>query len=312
MNLCILGLYSFLALLGLELAAAASSITTYVSPMSDLAYDEYTYVASGWDYDTVKGPLLWGDFWDGCHMHAGTTQSPINLINTLLVKSSTSNLNVCAAPGYNDANLCLAWPKDQLRTFLMMNNPTEHTVKLIPPNNQPSSTKIETASGSFQLVDIHFRTPSEHRYRDEQYSIEAHFVMENTDVNGTPHFIVRGLFFDVSQTDESDFWTDIAPSLRCIEQPWNKVELQSVNIENIMRLFHDSCQNGEVLHYVGSLTTPPCHRDVSWFFLRTPQAVSVATYKSLRRIMRFNARYTQNYPGESNLLAMACHSKVPQ
>lgn len=296
------GLYSFFLLLGFGLADASSSVSTYVSPLSDIVYNEYIYVASGWDYDTINGPVLWGNFWDECHKHAGTSQSPINLNNTHLVRSSAGELNFCAAPGYTDANLCVAWPKDPLKDVLMVNNPTEHTIKLIPPSKQTSRTRIETASGSFQLVDIRFHTPSEHRYRDEQYPLEVHFVMRNTDPEGTPRYIVRGIFFDVSETEESDFWSAIVPSLRCIEHPWNKMELHNVNIENIMKVFYDACQSGQVLHYVGSLTTPPCHRDISWFILRTPLTVSVATFKSLRRIMKFNARYTQNYPGEENLL----------
>ena len=35
----------------------------------------------------------------------------------------------------------------------------------------------------------------------------------------------------MSETEESDFWAGIAPSLRCIEHPWNKMELHSVNTE---------------------------------------------------------------------------------
>ena len=46
--------------------------------------------------------------------------------------------------------------------------------------------------------------------------------------------------------------------------------------------------------YDGSLTTPPCDESVSWYVVEKPLAVTVSQFNKMKKIMKFNARYTQN------------------
>jgi carbonic anhydrase len=54
--------------------------------------------------------------------------------------------------------------------------------------------------------------------------------------------------------------------------------------------------------YSGSLTTPPCHEGIAWNLSCRPLTVSVETYQRVKDVVKFNARFTQNTPGEINLL----------
>jgi carbonic anhydrase len=54
--------------------------------------------------------------------------------------------------------------------------------------------------------------------------------------------------------------------------------------------------------YSGSLTTPPCDEDIAWHVSCRPLTISVATYQIVKDVVKFNARFTQNTPGEINLL----------
>ena len=64
-------------------------------------------------------------------------------------------------------------------------------------------------------------------------------------------------------------------------------------------------RDSDVFHYDGSLTTPPCTEGVKWSVVRDPAFVSVETFAGAKGVMGFNARYTQNEPGERNLLDRA-------
>jgi len=57
-----------------------------------------------------------------------------------------------------------------------------------------------------------------------------------------------------------------------------------------------------VCSYHGSLTTPPCTEGVEWLVSRAAIPISVKDLKRVKKIVRFNARPTQNRPGGKNVL----------
>lgn len=63
---------------------------------------------------------------------------------------------------------------------------------------------------------------------------------------------------------------------------------------------HISSSN--VFSYSGSLTTPPCSEDIAFNVVENPVYVDVATYRAVKSVVKFNSRYTQNAPGQVNLL----------
>lgn len=64
-------------------------------------------------------------------------------------------------------------------------------------------------------------------------------------------------------------------------------------------------EESRMFHYSGSLTTPPCTEGVTWSVVAWPLVVGLDQYNKVKKIMGFNARYTQNDIGEVNLLDAA-------
>lgn len=62
---------------------------------------------------------------------------------------------------------------------------------------------------------------------------------------------------------------------------------------------------GPLYAYDGSLTTPPCTEGVQWLVLGRARPLHVDTYNAVKRVLKFNARYSQNAPGKMNLLEKA-------
>lgn len=58
----------------------------------------------------------------------------------------------------------------------------------------------------------------------------------------------------------------------------------------------------DVFSYAGSLTTPPCDEGVDFNVVAEPVFVDVATFRAVKSVLKFNSRYTQNVPGQINLL----------
>lgn len=61
-----------------------------------------------------------------------------------------------------------------------------------------------------------------------------------------------------------------------------------------------------VYTYSGSLTTPPCTEQVSWFVSESPITIPAEQFTHLKRATGFNSRYTQGGRGEQNLLQQQC------
>ncbi|KAL0063190.1 hypothetical protein AAF712_009888 [Marasmius tenuissimus] len=132
----------------------------------------------------------------------------------------------------------------------------------------------------FDLRQFHFHTPSEHHLNGEHYPMEMHMLSEDGST--------------------ADFLTAVTENIEDVEKPGSIAPTGALDLSEIATAFE--CQ--DKFHYVGSLTTPPCTEGINFVVLKEPFSLNVKTYNAMKKIMKFNSRYTQNAPGRENLLEL--------
>ncbi|KAF2273739.1 carbonic anhydrase [Westerdykella ornata] len=157
------------------------------------------------------------------------------------------------------------------------------------------------AGNDFRLKQFHVHTPSEHRVGEEFFPMEAHFVHEGvTDPN---QIAVISVLFQMSANETSTpFISGLRPHLAAISTPGTKTAIES-GLDFASMINH--VQTTELFQYTGSLTTPPCAEGLTFLVTKNPLPLDVDTFNDIKRVVKFNSRYTQNTLGEENLIGVA-------
>jgi len=194
---------------------------------------------SKWSYKGLKGPSNWGDLDSNYHMcKDGVNQSPINITQTI-----KSKLKPIIFQGRTTA------------TNIVNNG---HTVQ----TNFPLGNNIIIEDKSYDLIQVHFHTPSENKILGVSYPMEAHLV--HADKSG--NLAVVGVMFNlgISNQNVSNLFE---------KMPQHKGESFSLS-DKIIKGYDLLPVNKEYYRFNGSLTTPPCSEGVKWLVMKNSVSVS--------------------------------------
>jgi carbonic anhydrase len=213
-----------------------------------------------WGYSGEIGPSEWGGLGPEFAMCAlGKNQSPVDLAGALEVDE----------------------PPEPSLDYAQTPSEFVHKGQAIQVNYSSGNT-MSVEGRDFQLLQMHFHTPSEHTVDGETFPLEAHFVHADEDGN----LAVLGLF--VEEGEPSD---QIEALLQ--EVPTQKGQTVSIDDTDFdaSEMLPDSREN---YRYNGSLTTPPCSEGVRFYILTETVTASPGQIRSIHDAVGYdNARPVQ-------------------
>lgn len=205
-----------------------------------------------WSYKNIQS-------WDGTCKN-GQYQSPVD------IKETTKALdNKRLKFKYNDQ------AKD------IVNN--GHTIQV---NFKPDN-KFFLQNAEYELVQIHFHSPSEFTINGKHSDLEAHLVHKGKK----GEILVISVLFETGEENETvkEIW-NLMPAKKGESKPAGKIDVD--------KLIHD---DSKYYRLSGSLTTPPCTEGVTWIILKDKKSVSKEQVKKFVKVIGKNARPTQKLNG---------------
>jgi carbonic anhydrase len=230
-------------------------------PLRCLVAQESHRTHTAWDYGNARGPSHWGDLdpaFETCKN--GHSQSPVDIQKA------------------QKADLPLIQFKYQRSPLHIVDN--GHTIMI----NYAAGSFILVGDQRYELKQFHFHHPSEESIHGEVYPMEAHLV--HVDAKGNLAVVAIILKEGGRNT--------------AIEALWNNLPKQKAKEES-----HDIWINATDLlpddrgyyTFSGSLTTPPCTENVTWFVLKKLVGVSTEEIQRFASIYRNDVRPTQPLHG---------------
>lgn len=236
---------------------------------------------SKFGYSGDQGPLSWAALDPGnSACRTSKVQSPIVLDNTVSKAKTAPKVNI---PNVAEAEF------ENLGTTLetIVNGTT-------------------TVDGkAFNLKQFHLHTPSEHRINDEYFPLEMHMVHEAADGS----IAVIAIPFQLSEDGSTTQLLDaVTKNLKDVVAPGSITKTGALDFGPLTK----AIQTKALFQYTGSLTTPPCAEGLTFLVMEDPLPINVKTFNALKKVIKFNARYSQNPLGESNLLDLASDLKIQE
>ena len=210
-----------------------------------------------WGYTGTDSAPHWGDLDEKYHIcKDGQSQSPINIAKFLQEDVPDLKMAYHAVP------------------LSVTNN--GHTVQV---NIAPGSS-FEVGGITYDFLQLHFHTPSEHYLDGAPYPMEAHFVHKASDGTlgvigvmmkvGEHNPVIEGIWQNVPAAGETKI-----------------VETVEINPGDLLPSSLDYYK------YDGSLTTPPCSEGVQWHVLKNTIELSEKQLRAFQSAFPVNARSIQ-------------------
>lgn len=211
-----------------------------------------------WSYEGNNGPNFWGDLDPSFSLcKTGKQQSPINL---KWQKQSTGG------------EIAFDYKESPLRTV-----DSGHNLEI----KFNSGSFIKIRGQEFELVELQFRSGSEHTFSGEHLPMEAQLIHKNS--RGELAILSVMIIEGKENPTIEKLWTH-----------WPQQTNKETLIETVKWNAKDLLPSRfTYYHYTGSLTTPPCTEGVNWNIFNTPAQMSRAQILNFRKKYRLNARPIQ-------------------
>jgi carbonic anhydrase len=133
----------------------------------------------------------------------------------------------------------------------------------------------------YELRQFHFHRPSEEKINGKRFDMTVHLV--HMDEDGKLAVVAVLLQEGNDNALVRELWTDL-PHEKEKEELFEKVQIDISQMLPSDRSYYT---------FSGSLTTPPCSEDVTWFVLKHPVTISAAEISQFSQLYRDDARPTQ-------------------
>ncbi len=214
--------------------------------------------AHTWDYGTEHGPSHWGELApEFASCRDGHHQSPIDIRNPRM--SDLPQIQFHYDPSALD----------------IIDN--GHTIMI---NYAPGSF-ILVGGRKYVLKQFHFHRPSEEKVNGKGYEMTVHLV--HADEEGKLAVVAVLLTKGPDNPLVHELWKEV-PHEKEKEELLSNIQ---IDVDKLLPADHS------YYTFSGSLTTPPCSEDVTWFVMKHPVTVSGAEIKQFAKLYRNDARPTQ-------------------
>jgi len=220
--------------------------------------------AAHWSYEGATGPSKWGTLeheFATCKL--GKHQSPIDIEEQGAKKADLTPIKFDYKPS----------------VLKIIDN--GHTIQV---NYAPGST-ITVGGKTYELVQFHFHRPSEEKINGKSFDMVAHLVHKNSEGKLA---VVAVLVKDGAANPLIETLWNNLPKNKGTERTVNATRIDASTLLPADKAYYT---------FTGSLTTPPCSEDVTWFVLRNPVELSGREIGRFAKIYPMNARPVQPLNG---------------
>lgn len=208
-----------------------------------------------WTYQGETGPEHWSEIEKNSDCD-GKNQSPIDIID----------INVIDDISLKPIDIHYS---NNVKIHEIINN--GHTIQY----NFEKGDFIILNNEKYELKQIHFHEASEHTINGVRYPLEMHLVHVNKDNK------IAVLSVLAKEGISNQSFTFLEKYL-----PINEGETKAINSKFNLNLSLPNSR--EYYTYIGSLTTPPCTENVTWFVFKEPITISVNQVKQLQKLLPIN------------------------
>ena len=211
-----------------------------------------------WDYGEELGPSHWGDLKpEFAPCKTGHHQSPIDIRNTQKTDLPPIQFEYKHSPLHIIDN--------------------GHTVMV---NYGPGSS-ISVGGHEYVLKQFHFHRPSEEKINGKSFDMTVHLV----HADGEGKLAVVAVLLEQGEDNPlvHELWNEL-PKEKEKEEHLDDIQIDVTRLLPSDRSYYT---------FSGSLTTPPCSEEVTWFVLKHPTTITAEEIRQFSRLYRNDARPTQ-------------------